>query len=56
MDGLYGGYANNEWALMALKAVGEPIPESLIEYVKTVDMFNNMSTDMRAGRLLNCAA
>lgn len=47
VDGLYGGYANNEWALMALKAVGEPIPESLIEYVKTVDMFNNMSTDMR---------
>lgn len=46
-DGLYGGYANNEWALMALKAAGEPIPESLIEYVKTVDMFNTMSTDMR---------
>lgn len=33
-EGLFGGYANNEWALMALKVCGEEIPDALVDYVK----------------------
>lgn len=49
--GLFGGYANNEWALMALKACGEEIPQGLIDYVKNTDMYNSWSIDMRGWAL-----
>lgn len=49
--GLFGGYANNEWALMALKVCGEEIPQGLIDYVKNTDMYNSWSIDMRGWAL-----
>lgn len=45
--GSTGGYANNEWTLMALRACGEEIPQGLIDYVRKVDMYNTFSVDMR---------
>lgn len=50
-EGLFGGYANNEWALMALKVCGEEIPDTLVNYVKNVDLYNSYSVDMRGWAL-----
>ena len=50
-EGLFGGYANNEWALMALKVCGEEIPDALVDYVKKVDLYNSQSVDMRGWAL-----
>lgn len=44
-------YANNEWALMALKVCGEEIPDALVDYVKKVDLYNSQSVDMRGWAL-----
>ncbi len=46
-DGLTGGYANNEWTLMALRACGEEIPQGLIDYVRKVNIYDTFSVDMR---------
>lgn len=50
-DGLFGGFANNEWALMALKVCGEEIPNGLLEYEKTNGFHNSYSVDIRGWAL-----
>lgn len=44
--GTFGGYGNNIWALQALKTLGEPISEGLIEAVKR-DCSNEYSIDLQ---------
>ncbi|HCT91453.1 MAG TPA: hypothetical protein DF613_08765 [Lachnospiraceae bacterium] len=45
-NGLYGGYGNNIWTLQALKVLGEPIGEPLVEAVKR-DCMNSWSIDLQ---------
>ena len=43
----FGGWANNIWALMALKAAGETIPDWLISTVKAQAQSDDFDLDMR---------